>query len=170
MWPNSPNSFWLFCSWLAGTSLATGIARAWQWLNPPCCGQMSAPHWRRSPKSKRGSNWPIVTAQPLAPPCGQSWRQHRLFAIALCLLMLPGCSLINWRKPEPAPQPTLELSRVDCAPATLTACEVVEAMAINNAADTVTLASDALSALDACADKHAELVVCVLDFNARGRK
>ena len=43
-------------------------------------------------------------------------------------------------------------------------------MAINNAADTVTLASDALSALDACADKHAELVVCVLDFNARGRK
>lgn len=43
-------------------------------------------------------------------------------------------------------------------------------MPINTAADAVNLATDALAALDACQELHAELVACVAEFNARGER
>jgi hypothetical protein len=90
---------------------------------------------------------------------------HRTYAIALCLSLLPGCSLLRPPKAEPVQVPVRQ--PVECNDRALSACDGVPVREYTTAEGLALGLGEALRALLDCQDKHDELRKCVADHNAK---
>lgn len=148
-------------------SLETGSDNALQRQSRPSY----APARRRSVRHllplNVGSAQPMQVVRKHGARFGRSWL-HRICAIALCLMLLPGCSMLRPKLPEPVPV-AVKPEPLTCLDRLLQACEGVEMVRPESCADAVVLAGDALTALLACQDRHAELVRCVVEYQERNQ-
>ena len=90
---------------------------------------------------------------------------HRIYATALCLLTLPGCSLLRPAKAEPVQVAVYQ--PLECNDRALTACDGVPVREYTTAEGLALGLGEALRALLDCQDKHDELRKCVADHNAK---
>ena len=98
---------------------------------------------------------------------GRRLRVLPLSLTALCLLSLPGCSLLS-SKPPSAPA-VVKCPVVQCLDRALTLCEGLRNPPPKTCADAVLVASDALGEIVVCQEAHAALIRCVEQFNAEAR-
>lgn len=95
------------------------------------------------------------------PARGQALALRPLLLTCLCLTILPACSLL---KPKP-PEPAAKCPIVQCLDRALQVCKGVDPMPIKTCADAVLIASDALGEVVVCQESHAALIRCVQEFN-----
>lgn len=88
---------------------------------------------------------------------------HRIYAIALCLLTFPACSLLRPPKAEPVQVPVRQ--PVECNDRALSACDGVPVREYVTGEGLALGLGEALRALLDCQDKHNELRKCVADHN-----
>lgn len=98
----------------------------------------------------------------------RSWL-HRLSLMCLCLLMLPSCSMLSPKPPTATPVATRP-EPLQCLDRLLLPCPGVDDVTPMTCADAVVLAVDGLTGLAACQDRHAELVLCVREYQGRNKQ
>lgn len=92
----------------------------------------------------------------------------RILAVALLLPILAGCYSFKSKRPtETSVKPKL----FQCLDKAMEECQGVRPReSIKDAADISAIASEALTKLTACRDKHHELLNCVVDFKGSPNK
>ena len=143
----------------------TGSASASPRPNRPSCASVPS-HWRpiwsrpnggSHPQSRAGVRPAIKAARSLP---------RRICVAALCLLMLPSCSVLRPLLPaatQAKPEPLRCLDRL------MLPCPGVDDVTPTSCAAAVVLAVDGLTALASCQDRHGELVMCVQSYQERNR-
>lgn len=85
-----------------------------------------------------------------------------ILAVVLLLPILGGCFSFRSKKPD---APSVKPKVFQCLDKAMQECEGVQPrQTIDDAGVISAIASEALTKLTACRDKHHELLVCVLDF------
>ena len=165
LWRNSLSLSGCSCALPVAGSLATGSDNGLRRLSRHSFANAQRCYPRPWSLPSAGSAQPRQAVRKRGARFGRSWL-HRICAIALCLALLPACSMLRPKLPEPVPI-AVEPEPLTCLDRLLEACPGVETVRPESCADAVVLAGDALTALLACQDRHAELVRCVVEYQER---
>lgn len=93
-------------------------------------------------------------------------RQTQMLFVLACILTISGCTS-NQLRGAPEIQVVTKYKEISCDEAAMAHCEGVSIEDIPSAFHGVEGFIQAGTALDACIDKHASLVNCIREHNAR---
>lgn len=167
IWRKSQSLSECFSASRADGSLVTGSGNASPQPSKLACAigqrRYPAPLSRLSADSRQ----PRPVVRKRGNKGGRSWLQRILISACL-VMMLPACSMLAPKPPEPAPI-AVKPEPLTCLDRLLESCEGVQSVRPESCADAVVIAVDSLTALLACQDRHAELVRCVREYQDRNR-